>query len=85
MSRLVSKAEVNRMLKSHKSNHSDEWNYLNLLLYNCALRGIVKPELLNEDELNSLVMILEGKHKDFFYDERMKQIRYRKRLRDERK
>ena len=58
---------------------NDNVGYINLLLYNLVLKGIVDYDLLTLSEKKSINMILEGKHQSYYYDQRIKQIRHRSR------
>ena len=73
------KQKIHRLVVKTKGLDSanDNTCYLNLLLYNLVLKGIVDFELLTITEKNSIIMILEGNHKTFFYDPKTKQIKYR--------
>ena len=56
---------------------NDNAIYINLLLYNLVLKGIVDYELLTLREKKSINMILADEHKVFFYDQKTQQIKYR--------
>ena len=56
---------------------NDNVGYINLLLYNLVLKGIVPYNLLTLAEKKSINMILEGKHQRYYYDQRIKQIKHR--------
>ena len=75
--RLVTKREVD-FVKRNRSYTNDNFCYINILLFNLVLKGIVDFELLTLDEKKALVQILENKHQMFRFDDRLNQIVYRK-------
>ena len=56
---------------------NDNVGYINLLLYNLVLKGIVPYNLLTLREKKSINMILEGKHQRYYYNQKIKQIMHR--------
>jgi len=56
---------------------NDNVGYINLLLYNLVLKGIVDYDLLTLSEKKSINLILADEHKNYYYDQRLKHIKHR--------